>query len=54
LLQKGDTEMGDLLDVEAVTTKHGIPLDRSNPSVPTSGAIARTRRVQILQPQGAR
>lgn len=39
--------MGDLLHVEAVTTKHGVPLYRSNPSVPASGAISRTRRVQI-------
>lgn len=39
--------MGNLLHSEAVSTKHGVPLYRSNPSVPNSAEIARTKRVQI-------
>lgn len=39
--------MGNLLHSEAVTTKHGVPLYRSNPSIPNTGEIARTKRVQI-------
>lgn len=40
-------ELGKLLQVEIVSTKHGVPLYRSNPSVPGSDEISRTKRVQI-------
>ena len=39
--------MGIVLHSGAVTTKHGVPLYRSNPSIPSTGEIARTKRVQI-------
>lgn len=39
--------MGNMLHSEVISTKHGVPLYRSNPSVPTSGEITRTKRVQI-------
>lgn len=42
-----ESKMGNLLHSEAVSTKHGVPLYRSNPSVPSSAEIARTKRVQI-------
>lgn len=42
-----ESKMGNLLHSEAVTTKHGVPLYRVNPSIPSSAEISRTKRVQI-------
>lgn len=47
LFQIDESKMGNLLHSEAVSTKHGVPLYRSNPSVPNSTEISKTKRVQI-------